>query len=77
MSDWRIFFWAMLHSPEFKYCLIGSPIKLHCRWEKGYRSWGWTFGILFQRPKIYLPYKVQDEYYTAHSLPLTFDDIPF
>lgn len=81
MSDWRIFFWAMLHSAEFKDCCIIMPIRLRLQLLRTYPGWSVTWGVSFQSPGIYIPWSVKKAFYTAHddqaAIAAAFDDIPF
>ncbi len=79
MSNWQIFFWAMLHSPEFKHCLIKLPLWVQLRRE--YSSLAWRIYALrvgVQSLSVYVPWSVRDAYRVAHGQPFdAFDDIPF
>lgn len=80
-SNLRIFKWAMLHSPEFRYCFIKLPISLGFKWAKDYKGdWSVSISISFQRLGVYIPWSVRDDHYlhTGRDNPaLDFDDIPF
>lgn len=76
-GSWRIFFWAALHHPMFKYCRVTIPITLGWRWCKTYAGWEFSIKLHFSPLRAYIPYEVTDAYAIAHNQPLTFDDIPF
>ena len=79
MNDWRIFFWAMLHSPEFKRCLIHLPVCVQVRREYAsghYRILALRVGV--RSLSVYVPWLVRDAYAVAHGQTFDpFDDIPF
>ena len=79
-NSWRVYWWAMLHSPEFQYCYIKNPITVGFRWFKDYSSWSLSFGISLQSLDVYVPWSVRNAFCKAHKEdPETpeFDDIPF
>lgn len=78
MRNWQIFFWAMLHSPEFKYCFIHLPLWVQVRREYAsshYRILALRVGV--RSLSVYFPWSVREAYHKAHGLPHPFDDIPF
>lgn len=77
MSGWKIFFWAMLHRPEFQDCYISSPITLGCRRQKTFCGWQFSVSITFRQPKIHMAYAALDACYEAHGLSVPSDDVPF
>jgi hypothetical protein len=78
MSDWRIFFWAMLHSPEFKYCGINLPLRVQFRREYASNVWRqYTLSVSIRSLSVYLPWSVRKSYTEALGLADPFDDIPF
>jgi hypothetical protein len=81
MSEWRIFFWAMLHSPEFRYCYIRNPIAFGFRVGRTADSRIFWLSLTFQALGPYMPWSVRDAFYFAHkdepAVETMFDDIPF
>jgi hypothetical protein len=78
MSDWHIFFWAMLHSPEFKYCGINLPLRVQLRREYGSVAWRiYALRVQLRSLSVYVPWSVRTAYSEAHGLTHPFDDIPF
>lgn len=76
MTDWRVWLWAAMHSPAFRFCRVIAPIKLY--FQKEYD--GWSFVINVRPLSLYVPYEARDAYWRKHKSldPISpFDDIPF
>ncbi len=80
MNDWKIFLWAAMHHPDFRYCQILFPCVVDF----------WRFGetfritITFQLPKLDIPWDVERDYQRRNQQPVPqrvwtgdYDDIPF
>lgn len=77
-STWEMFFWAMLHHADFKYCYINLPVSLELRSFKDWRGRGFAASLHFKMPKPYIPWTVREEFFKAQGVPdKFFDEIPF
>jgi hypothetical protein len=78
MNRWKIFFWAMLHSPEFKYCDIHLPIRFVFRKVYSVPS-GYGLELQLRPLSVYVPWCVERAYLKVHNSIRQddFDDIPF
>lgn len=73
----KIFLWAAMHSPNFKFCYIPLPLSLH--FKRHYPYPGYVCELHMEPLNIYLPWMVRNDYYHFNSEGITpqYEEIPF
>ena len=77
MNDLRIFMWAAMHHPDFRFCLLHLPIRLqiHTHRPRRYRP-VFAIELYVVRQLVSLPWTVKDDYWRSQGI-APYSDIPF